>query len=405
MGAGRILPAHLRGYQLLREAGFDRFRITALTSRSRRDAESYIHRDREPAPRRPVSSQPADPLSVADVFVSDFQNASDVRVFDTLEELLASDTVDALDITATLSVHHTAALAGIRAGKHCLIQKPLAISVAAGRRVVDEARRQGVSLGVTENVRYAPNVRMARWLIDQGYLGEVQMLAYWSIGTAEWSPDLVVAETPWRHRKLEGGAGASLDIGVHLLHHLRYVAGDIDSIQAVTRTFEPTRHVRGAAARIACDVDDAFFATIAFASGAVAQLAFSWAGHGVPTTMPGGPAIYGSRGSLKGGTLTFDDGSTLAAADLFGEKADPHTVERFFPRGLRDTFSLGFHDFLSAIDAGRDPEASGREGLADLAAAYGIAESATLGHPVSVRDVLEGRVRAYQADIDRHYDL
>src|SRR5260221_492285 len=58
VGAGRILPAHLRGYQLLRQAGIDNFRITAITSRTRRDAESFVTRDAGPSPRPPVSRQP-----------------------------------------------------------------------------------------------------------------------------------------------------------------------------------------------------------------------------------------------------------------------------------------------------------------------------------------------------------
>jgi predicted dehydrogenase len=405
VGAGRILPAHLRGYELLRQAGVDDFRITALTSRTRRDAESYVERDRGPAPRPPVSSQPADPLSVGDVFISDFQDVQDVQVYDSLDEILASDAVDALDITASLPVHHTAALAGIRAGKHCLVQKPLAISVAAARRMVEEAQHHSVSLGVTENLRYAPSVRIARWVIDQGYLGDVQMIAHWSLGTAEWSPDRVVAETPWRHRKLEAGAGASLDIGVHLLHELRYLGGEIDSIYGVTRTFEPTHRVDKNAERITCDVDDAFFATITFATGAVGQLTFSWAGHGTSTSMPDGLVIYGSRGSLKGGTLTPDDGLPQSAAELFAAEADPKTAERYFPHGLWDTFALGFLDLLKAIGARRDPEASGSEGLFDLAAAFAISESAALGQPVSVKAVLEGRIATYQAEIDRHYGL
>ena len=405
VGAGRILPAHLRGYELLRQAGVDDFRITALTSRTRRDAESYVERDREPAPRPPVSNQPADPLSVGDVFISDFQDVGEVQVHGSLEEMLASGTVDALDITASLPVHHTAALAGIEAGKHCLVQKPLAISVAAGRAMVDAAKQHGVSLGVTENLRYAPSVRIARWVIDKGYLGDMQMIAHWSIGTAEWSPDGVVAETPWRHRKLEAGAGASLDIGVHLLHELRYLVGEIDSIYAVSRTFEPIRRTRGDVELVDCDVDDAFFATVNFVSGAIGQLTFSWAGHGAPTTMPDGIVMYGSRGCLKGGTLTLDDGASHAAAALFESQADPQTVDRYFPRGLTDTFALGFLDFLTAIHARRDPEASGREGLIDLASAYAISESATRDQPVSVSDVLAGRTASYQADIDRFYGL
>jgi predicted dehydrogenase len=405
VGAGRILPAHLRGYQLLRQAGVDNFRITALTSRTRRDAESYVNRHSGPEPRPPVSFQPSDPLSVHDVFVSDIQDDVEAQVFDSLEDMLAADVVDALDISATLHIHHTATLSAIRAGKHCLVQKPLAVSVAAGRAMVDEARQAGLSLGVMENLRYVHDARVARWLIDQGYLGDVQMMARWSIGTREWSPDLVVAETPWRHRKLQAGAGAALDIGVHLLHEMRYLGGPIETISGVTRIFEPTRTVSSTGEQVACDVDDAFFATAGFASGAVGQLTFTWAGHGPPTSLPDGLVIYGSRGCLKGDTLTLDDGSSLGAAALFRERADGATKAKYFPLGLDDAFALASLDFLTGIDAGRDPEASGYEGLLDLAAAFGICESAVLGRAVSVDEVLDGRVAAYQSDINRYYGL
>jgi predicted dehydrogenase len=405
VGAGRILPAHLRGYQLLRQAGIDTFRITAITSRTRRDAESFVERDAGPAPRPAVSSQPADPLSVHDVFVSDFQPDVGMTVYDSLEDMLAADAVDALDISATLHVHHTAALNGIRRGKHCLIQKPLAISVAAGRAMVEAAQQQGVSLGVMENLRYAPRVRVARWLIDNDYLGSIQMIARWGIGTAEWSPDRIVAETPWRHQKLFAGAGAALDIGVHLFHELRYLAGPIDSVSGVTRTFEPTRWLSSTGEQVACDVDDAFFATATFASGAVGQLTFTWAGHGSPTGLADGLVIYGTRGCLKGDTLVLDDGSAQSAADLFMNKADPRTQAAFFPHGLQDSFALASLDFLGAIAARRDPEASGQEGLLDLAAAFAICESAGLRRPVSIDEVLNGTVAGYQADINRHYGL
>lgn len=405
VGAGRILPAHLRGYELLRQAGIDGFRITAITSHTKRDAVSFVKRGVGPEPRPAVSAQPSDPLSVHDVFLSDFQDDADIEVFDSLDDMLAADTVDALDITATLHVHHTAALNGIRAGKHCLVQKPLAISVAAGRAMVEAAAQRRVSLGVMENLRYAPSVRVARWLIDQGYLGAIQMMARFSIGTLEWSPDRVVADTPWRHQKLLGGAGATLDIGVHLLHELRYLGGPIDTISGITRIVEPTRWRTSTSERILCDVDDTFFATASFTSGAVGQLTFSWAGHGPPASLPNGLVIYGSRGCLKGDVLVLDDGSEHSAAELFRTNADAGTREAFFPRGLTDPFALAFLDFLQAIVGDRDPEASGREGLLDLAAAFAICESAALRRPVSVTEVLDGTVAAYQADIDRHYGL
>ena len=405
VGAGRILPAHLRGYQRLREVGIDNFRITALTSRTRSYAESYVARGSGPAPRAPVSHEPNDPLSVSDVFVSDFQSDLEPRVFDSLEDVLAADEVDALDITASLGVHHTAALQGLQAGKHCLVQKPLAITVAAGRRMVEEAHRRNLSLGVTENVRYAPSTRRARWVIDEGYLGDIQMIAMWAIGTPEWSPDKVVAQTPWRHKKLEAGGGASLDIGVHLLHEFRYLAGELESMFGMMRVFEPIRRLNGGADTVVCDADDAFFATMSFANGAVGQLTFTWAGHGAPTRVPEGRVIYGTRGCLKGDVLVLDDGSIQSASYLFESKAPASTREQYFPRGLSDTFAIGALDFLRAIERGGDPEASGYQGLLDLASAFAICESATLEKPVSVTDVLEGRVAEYQREINEYYGL
>jgi predicted dehydrogenase len=271
--------------------------------------------------------------------------------------------------------------------------------------MVERARRQHLTLGINENLRYASHVRIARWIIDQGYLGDIQMIAFWAIGTPDWSPDRVVAQTPWRHHKLEAGGGASLDIGVHLLHEFRYLAGDIDTVYGLTRTFEPNRHLPDDMANVACDVDDAFFATVSFASGAVGQLTFSWAGHGAPTSMADGRVIYGTRGCLKGDRLILDDGSVHSAAQLFQAQVTGSLKNELFPLGLEDPFALGSLDFLHAIDRGEDPEASGEQGLLDLAAAYAICESATLGRPVRVRDVLDGRVAAYQADIDKHYGL
>jgi predicted dehydrogenase len=156
---------------------------------------------------------------------------------------------------------------------------------------------------------------------------------------------------------------------------------------------------------VACDVDDAFFATATFASGAVGQLTFTWAGHGAPTGLADGLVIYGTRGCLKGDTLVLDDGSTQSATDLFMQKADAGTQAAFFPHGLQDSFALASLDFLDAIAARRDPEASGQEGLLDLAAAFAICESAELRRPVSIDEVLNGTVAGYQADINRHYGL
>jgi predicted dehydrogenase len=409
IGCGRILPAHLRGYRLLREAGVDDFRIAALVARRPEDAHMFRVRGEGPPPRPPVSFNPSDPLAAPHLYVSDFQPELAATVYETPEAMLAAGAVDAVDITATLPVHHTAGLTCLAAGKHAMIQKPLAVSVRAAQLLVDAARQRGLTLGVCENVRYAEAPRLARWLIDHGHLGEPQMLAWVSVSTKEWSPDIVVADTPWRHVKVIAGGGPAIDIGVHQAHWLRYVLGEVRTMTALARTFEPERRRVGpdgaTIERVPADVEDAYFALPAFESGVIGNLSFTWAGHGEMTALPDGVTVYGSRGVLKGLTLVRDGGERVDVRALFEREATPAEKERLFPLGLRDTFALGYLDWLRALRAGRDPEASGAEGLRDLATAMAILESAAAGAPVAVADVLAGRVDAYQRPINTHYGL
>lgn len=409
VGCGRIVPAHLRGYATLRQLGYDNFRITALYSRRRQDAEMFRKRGEGPPPRPPVSKMPGDPLSAPHLYVSDFQPDVDARVFDSFDELLNSGSVDALDIPASVFAHHPYAIKAAQAGKHILVQKPFSVSVAAGREMVAAAKRNGVTLGVTENVRYAEGSRVARWAIERGEIGDVQMVASVAIGTAEWSPDKVVADTPWRHSRVLAGGGPSLDIGVHLFHRVRFLCGEVRQVSAVVRTFEGERYRRDERGNlletIHPDTDDAFMATLELANGGIGQMSFSWAGHGEPTSLPDGMVIYGSKGCLKGSRLFRDGREPVAVRDLFLAEATPAEKERWLPVSTPDGFALGFADFLRAIERGGQPEASGEEGLRDVAAAFSLIESSHAGRPVLVDDVLSGKVREAQKVIDEYYGL
>ena len=400
IGCGRILPAHLRGLRLLREAGVDDFRVTALVARNLDDARRFRMRGEGPPPRPPVSMNPSDSLAAPHCYVSDFQPDVEAQVFDNVEAMLAADLVDAVTITTTLATHHTLGLAALEAGKHAMLEKPLAISVRDGRALVETAERQARVLGVMEVVRFEESVRLMRWAIERGELGEPQMVASISIATPEWSPDTIVAETAWRHQRQFAGGGASLDLGVHVMHQLRYVVGELERVSAVARVFEPERVRRDASGavveRVTADTDDAFFALPEFTNGAIGTLSFTWAGHGEPTALPGGLTIYGTRGCLKGTTLIRDDGTRTELADLFARDGTDAERERFFPHGLHDPFALTYLDWLRCVQHGGQPETSGAEGLRDLAAAFAIMESATAGGAVRVADVLDGTVEAYQ---------
>jgi predicted dehydrogenase len=409
VGAARILNAHLRGIKLIREAGLADVRVTAISARRLEDAATFRLRGEGPPPRPPVSTNERDPLGAPHLYASDLHPDILPALYDDWRAMLDADDIDAVLILAPVGLHHTIALDAIAAGKHVLIEKPFAISVRAARQVIDAAAAKGLMVGVAESVRYTEPTRANRWVIDQGMLGDLQLWISGGIGGGEWAPDQIVARTTWRHQKLPGGGGPSLDWGVHLFHNIRYLMGEVREISAYTAILEPERFERDAfgavIGRVTNEVEDAFFANLKFANGAIGTTFGGWGGHGAGSGYGKGATIYGSQGSLQGSEVTLDSGLQGTTTDLYARGAGSEARQAHFPAGIRDVFALEMLDFINSITTSSPMEASGDEGLRDLATAYTMLESATLNRPVTVDEVVLGNVDAYQAEIDAHYGL
>jgi 1,5-anhydro-D-fructose reductase (1,5-anhydro-D-mannitol-forming) len=406
VGCGQILTGHLHGFKALRDAGFDNFRITALCELKLENARIFRKRGEGPPPHptKAVTGSWGPHL-----YVSDIHDDVVPALYTDWREMLAAAEVDAVLILTPIFLHHQVALESLMAGKHVLAEKPLAVSVRAGQRMVEEARARGLSLGVGEAIRYREETRTRKWVLDSGQIGFVQMWLSGRMGDREWSPDLILGNTPWRHRKLEAGGGLAVDAGVHLFSEIRYLCGEIEELSAMAARLEPLRVSRDESGRVTrsveCDVEDTYFAHLKFANGAIGSIFGGAAGHGEPTAIEDGPAIYGSKGCIKSGDVILDGGERTAAKDLFAERAPTALGDSWFPRGVRDRFALEQLDFLRSIETGRPMETDGEEGVRDLACAFGLLESATLNRPVKIAEVLDGKVDAYQREINEHYGL
>ena len=408
IGCGRILAAHLEGYRILREAGVDNFEITALCSRKAEDAQGYVKRGEGPPQRKPVSDIPGDPLAVGDQYLSDFQPGTEVEVFTDYRDLIASDRVDAINDFTIHSLHHQIAELAFAAGKHVLSQKPLAVTMEGARRMCEQAEAAGVTFGVFENLRFDQGVRHQHWAFsDDGPAGEIQIAVMGNIGTW-WAPDLIVAETPWRHELVQGG-GMALDLGPHFFDMIRYIGGgEIVSVTAQTQVVEPTRYLLRDGERVdpvSCDADDTFYAHFELESGAAGTMFGSWGGHGTNTVLGDGPVFYGSKGRVTGDRIQLDGQEEQSLASLYEANASAEMKERHFPLGLTNDFALSQLDWIRAIEGGAQPECSGAEGLRDLACAYAVVESDLAGREVSVAEVESGELREYQKPIDAKFGL
>ncbi len=404
IGCGRIMPAHLHGYKVLLERGID-VRIKAICARKIEDAKRFRRRGEGPPPRKPVGP-PGDPMAVPHMYVYDFQRDTDVELYDDYREMLKKADVDAVEVYTSVFSHHDIALTSIESGKHVLVEKPLALTVKSARKMVEAAEEADRVLGVAENARYYPDVRMTKWVVDQGYIGDVQLVLSGTMG-GYWSPDKIVAETSWRHKKLFAGGGVAIDMGVHLFHVLRYLCGEVDEVSSFVETLEKNRFTRDKSGKIMeeteSEVDDTFLSLLRFKNSAIAQIFFSWAGHGEPVSIP--RIIYGTKGCMKGDTVILDGGTKTKVKDLFEKMADSRAKETFFPYELRDPIALETLEFLRAIKERREMETSGREGLRDLAASYAMIESSLLGRTVKIDEVESGKIRHYEEEINKHYGI
>ena len=117
---------------------------------------------------------------------------STVAVTPSLDEVLADDTVDAVAIATPAGTHTPIGLAALDAGKHVLIEKPLAPTVAEGRKLVDAAHDAGLVLMCDHTYCYTPAVQHIRELVHAASVGEVQYLDSVRINLGLVQPDVDV---------------------------------------------------------------------------------------------------------------------------------------------------------------------------------------------------------------------
>ena len=401
VGCGRILAAHLRGYRLLREAGIDDFRITALCARRKEDASSYVQRGNGPPQRAAVSTIPGDPLAVSGEYLSDFQDDVEVAVYDDFSQLIAEGPIDAVNDYTLYQLHHQIALLSAERGLHLLAQKPLAATVADAREMCDVYERRNLTLGVFENWRFKPDAIRMLSLLQKGLLGTPQILHAGAIG-AWWAPDQIVAHTPWRHRR-ESAGGITLDMGVHQFDFVRAVGGEVLSIDGRVTTVEPVRRTFGGngvlVAEVECDADDTYFASFDTENGVLGSVHASWSGGGAATVCGPGPTVYTSTARICGERVDLRDGTQTTLQEFYTQHTTKQEQERDFPRGLNDSFALTQCDWLAAIRESRPPITDGREGLRDLACAWAVLESSRAGRRVSLDEILNGRLSTVQNEL------
>ncbi len=141
------------------------------------------------------------------------------KAYDNEADLLADPEIDAVYIATPVVLHARQAMAAADAGKHILIEKPLAMTSEEGQKVVDYCESKGVKIAAGLMMRFGAYVMAMKKAIEEGKIGKpVSAYAQFTC----WYPDM---PGNWRQSKKSGGGGAMMDMGVHCIDLLQYILG------------------------------------------------------------------------------------------------------------------------------------------------------------------------------------
>jgi predicted dehydrogenase len=283
------------------------------------------------------------------------------------EELASRPDIDLVSITTSSGSHARLALAAIAAGKHVVIEKPMAMNAADARRIIDAANARGVLLSVISQRRFEPVHQIVKATIDRGELGRLLLV---EARCPYYRSQEYYDSADWRGTIAEDG-GALMNQSIHSVDLMLWLAGPAREV--VGRTATQTHRM---------EAEDLALAIVRFASGALGTITAS------TSIRPGFlPALdlFGEKGSirLEGASVThwsvpdveMPAGGGAASAGVANPQLASHEHHR-----------TQLADVLAALEAGRAPAVTGEDGLRAVELVDGVYQSARTNRPV----VLEG---------------
>jgi predicted dehydrogenase len=275
-----------------------------------------------------------------------FAESFGCSVVASMDDVLGDDRVEAVFVATPHSTHADIVVAALEAGKHVLVEKPLAVTVQDAERCVCAAAEAGLVLQVGHHRRRQAANRRIKAMIDEGELGTVvQIEANQSAPAMFGWP-----EDSWRRHRAELPAGAMTVMGCHMLDTMQYLVGPPSRVCAMSK------RVIGST-----DVDDATAVLIEFESGPLGYVGTSPA---VPSTNY--IAVYGTDASA----WNESDGQRLFVQRCGKDTRTEVSVEQ------NDPIAEALADFARCIREGGIPETDGESGLTVVRMVEAAARSA-----------------------------
>ena len=276
-----------------------------------------------------------------------------IYTYETFDRIRDNKNIDAVYIGLPNSMHAEYTIRAARAGKHVLCEKPMAISSAECRSMIDACKKANVKLMIAYRVHYDPTFAQMRDMIQSGAIGQVKSCegAFPGRGAG------------WRIDRKYAGGGSLMDLGIYPLNSTRFVLGeDSTEFSAMVATRSDHVALQG--------IEETVQWITRFPSGI---LAFGSSSYG--ETGPNYLKVIGNKGVLTMDAAYGYQGLHLSGSTTNGPVDVPSTGKAPFQ------FTLEAEHFADCVRNNTPPKTPGEEGLADLVAMEAIYKAA--GTPIA----------------------
>ena len=295
------------------------------------------------------------------------------KVFASYEELLADPAIEAVSACVANHAHAEISIAALKAGKHVLCEKPMAVTLEDCEAMVAAAEVSGKYLMIGQNQRLAKAHSKAKELIEQGAIGKV--LTFRTIfghgGPETWSID--PGSNVWFFDKTKAAMGAMADLGIHKTDMIQYVLGSkIVKTQAVLTTLDKkdaTGNLIG--------VDDNAICIYQMENGVIGTMTASWTYYAAEDNTT---VIYGTKGELR---LYDDPKYSVQQINADGTRID-YQIDQIQTND-NQTASGVIDLFVESLVEKKAPEISGANVLHAMKAVFASIESSAKGCAIEVK--------------------
>ena len=278
-----------------------------------------------------------------------------IYTYESFDRILDNKDVDAVYVGLPNSMHCEYTVRAAQAAKHVLCEKPMAISSAECRKMIDACRQANVKLMIGYRVHYDPTWMQVIKIIGSGEIGQLQSFHGGFFGQQP-------AGT-WRLSRKLGGGGALMDLGIYPLNAIRHITGEEPTeFTAVLSTREQNGRF--------AEMEQSMEWTMKFPSGILASCGCSYGQRG-PSTL----SINGEKGYL-----VMEPAFNYEGGRLHGE-VDGQQIDQLSPGKHPFQFTLETEHFSDCIRNNNEPESPGEEGLKDMLAIEAIYKAA--GAPIA----------------------